>query len=89
MKKNKSQTFPKLYEVKNTSSLKVVNVDRLILQRLVITYKGVRLGNQPERNLEARAYLSASLAEMNGSLRTGQKFLLMEELCKNHPSVSE
>ena len=55
--------------------------DRTILQRIIITYEAGRNVHLLEI-LECELLpVPLSLTEMDGSLRTGQKSILMDELC--------
>ena len=80
IRKNKAPTFEDLYEVtqQNTEKNKriVLKADQRFLQRLVTTYaagRSVDLDNILNHELLP---VPISLAEMNGTLRTGNKALL-------------
>eukprot|EP00112_Aurelia_sp_Birch-Aquarium-sp1_P026470 Seg940.1 transcript_id=Seg940.1/GoldUCD/mRNA.D3Y31 product="hypothetical protein" protein_id=Seg940.1/GoldUCD/D3Y31 len=84
MRRCKALNFQSLYEIKGNSSDKdkktVVKADRNILMRLITAYEG-------GREVDLKSVLShelmpvpLSLAEMNGSLRTGNKSVLIEKL---------
>jgi uncharacterized protein YdcH (DUF465 family) len=81
MKRNHPPTFAKLYEIKRTDmKTDVVKADRSVLQRLVISYaagREVDLNNVLKHELLP---VPLSLAEMNGSLRSGPKHFLMDAL---------
>ena len=82
MKRNRSATFAKLYEVRKSDTQKVsLKADRSIFQRLIISEAG--------RNVDLDEILKhelfpvpLALADTDSSLRTGQKSTLMNELCK-------
>ena len=83
MTRNKSKTFAKLYEIKKSgTSSTLIKADRSIMQRMVIAYevgRDVHLQDILECELLP---VPLSLTQMDRSLRTGQKSILMDELCK-------
>ena len=83
MMKNKPLTFIKLYEVQKPKiSMTLIKADRSFMQRMIISYEAGR--NVDLQNILERELLPVplSLSEMNGKLRTGQKSILMDEICK-------
>ena len=84
MKRCRALSFQSLYEVAGNSNDKekktVIKADRNILMRLITAYEG-------GREVDLKSVLShelmpvpLSLAEMNGSLRTGNKSVLIDKL---------
>lgn len=87
MHKHKPKTFASLYEIERDVNKKdkvsILQADRRVLQRLVTAYEGgrsVELGDILKHELLP---VPLALAEMNGSLRTGNKALLAEVLTHN------
>ena len=83
MKRNRSATFAKLYEVRKSDTQKVsLKADRSIFQRLIISYEAGRNVDLDEILKHELFPVPLALADTDSSLRTGQKSTLMNELCK-------
>jgi hypothetical protein len=87
--KNKPLTFASLYEVnqKNVHSgkQKTIKADRKILQRLITAYEA---GRNVDLSMVLKHELMPvppALAEMNGTLRSGSKTLLLQALTREVP----
>ena len=95
MKRNKPPTFAKLYEVRKVDTHKEsLKIDRSILQRLVICYASGRDVNLNSILMHELLPVPLSLAEIDGSLRSGAKHILMDVLlqrvcCTEKPSVPD
>ena len=89
--KNKVHTFSSLYYIEKYSKgkQKTIKVDRNIQQRLITAYRAgrqVNLGNVLKHELMP---VPVSLAEMDGSLRAGNKSALIDVLIQNVSTPSE
>ena len=85
MKKNQPETFKALYKPVKVKDehMKVAKMDRQVMQRLIAAYeagRSVDLSNVLKYKLVP---VPLSLTEMDGSLRTGNKAVLMNLLTKN------
>ena len=87
LQKNKAATFSTLYEVQKEVKGKqtIMKADRSILQRLITAYEAGRKVDL-EKILEHELMpVPVSIAEMNGTLRSGSKSLLADVLTKDIP----
>ena len=86
IKKQNAPTFESLYEIPKKSNEKekktMVKVDRNVLVRLVTAYQSGRQVDLPTILSHELFPVPLSLAEMNGSLRTGNKSILIEKLAE-------
>lgn len=84
LSKNKPLTMASIYETPTIaeSRAKVAKVDRSILQRLVVAFEGGRKIDLADILKHELTPVPLSIAELNGTLRTGQKSLIIEELTK-------
>ena len=82
--KSKAKTFASLYEVakdaKDKDKRTILKADRNVLQRLVTAYEIGRPVDLPAVLKHELLPVSVSLAEMNGTLRTGNKSVLADKL---------
>ena len=80
MKRHNAPTFAKLYTVRKDSKENdknvIMKVDRNVLQRLITAYEAGREVDLQSVLKHELMPVSISLAEMNGSLRTGNKSVL-------------
>jgi hypothetical protein len=87
IKKNKAPTFENLYDIIQPSSkinkTIVMKADKNVLQRLVTAYAAGRDVDLDTILKHELLPVPVSLAEMNGSLRTGSKSLLADILTSN------
>ena len=82
MKRTNPVTFSSLYEVKKTDKQKIsLKADRSVLQRLIISYEAGRTVDLDNILKHELMSVPLSLAETDGSLRTGQKSILTDEIC--------
>lgn len=85
--KSKAKTFASLYEVVKDSKDKdkrdVVKADRNLLKRLVTAYEAGRPVDLPAVLMHELLPVPVSLAEMNGTLRTGNKSVLVNKLTED------
>jgi hypothetical protein len=85
--KNNPPTMASLYKI-NTSSNpsekgKIVKADRNTLHRIVTAFKAGREVNMSEILKHELMPVPIAIAETNGSLRSGNKLLLLDILLKN------
>ena len=82
-----AKTFASLYKVVKDSKDKdkrtVLKADRNVLQRLVTAYEAGRPVDLPAVLKHELLPVPILLAEMNGSLRTGNKSVLADKLTKD------
>lgn len=84
MKRSYPATFGKLFETgKKDMKTSSIKVDRSILQRLVISYAAGRDVNLEEILKHELLPVPIAIAEMNGSLKSGEKSILKDVLLKN------
>ena len=79
--KNKPRTFSSLFEphkISRTEKEKVMRADRLVLQRLISAYEAGRSIDLDEILKHELLPVPVALAEMNGTLRTGSKAVLLQ-----------
>ncbi len=85
--KNNPATFAILYEVKPPATTserkKILNADRSILYRLVTAYEAGRDVNLSAILQHELMPVPVSLAEMNRTMRTGNKSILVDVLTEN------
>ncbi|KAG7500299.1 hypothetical protein JOB18_016414 [Solea senegalensis] len=85
--KSKAKTFASLYEVAKNPKIKdnrtVIKADRNILKRLVTAYEAGRPVDLPAVLKHELLPVPISLAEMNGTLRTGNKSVLVNKLTED------
>ena len=93
MHKNNAPTFDSLYQVVKSSKEKVkatiLRADRNVLQRLIIAYEAGRKVDLHSVLKYELMPVPVALAEMNGSLRTGQKSVLADILASGIKCPSE
>lgn len=83
MTRTNPATFARLYEVTKTDTQKIsFKGDRSVLRMLIIFYEAVRNVNLVDILKHELLLVPLFLAETVGSLRTGQKSILLDELCK-------
>ena len=84
IKKQNAPTFESLYQIPKKSDEKekktVVKADRNILVRLITAYQSGRQVDLPTILSHELFPVPLSLAEINGSLRTGNKAIMIEKL---------
>jgi hypothetical protein len=84
MQRNNLPTFASLYEVKQQGKAqdkqKVMKADRSVLHRLVVAYQAGRQVDIDHLLEHELMPVPVAIAEMNGTLKTGNKALLVEEL---------
>ena len=84
IKKQNAPTFESLYQIPKKSDEKekktVVKADRNVLVRLITAYQSGRQVDLPTILSHELFPVPLSLAEINGSLRTGNKAILIEKL---------
>ena len=79
LQKNKAPTFSTLYEVEKVKDKEhIIKADRSILQRLIAAYEAGRPVNLAGILQHELLPVPISLAEMNGTLRSGSKSILTE-----------
>ena len=82
--RSNAKTFASLYEVvkdaKDKEKKTILKADRNILQRLVTAYEAGRQVDLPAVLKHELLPVPVSLAEMNGTLRTGNKSILADKL---------
>lgn len=85
--KSKAKTFASLYEVvkdaKDKDKRTILKADRNVLQRLVTAYEAGRPVDLPVVLKHELLPVPVSLAEMNGTLRTGNKSILADKLTED------
>ena len=86
IKRQNAPTFESLYEIPKKGNDKekktVVKADRNILVRLITAYQSGRQVDLPKILSHELFPVPLSLAEINGSLRTGNKSILIEKLAE-------
>ena len=87
IRKNNPSTFANLYEVKppltSSEKKKILNADRSILYRLVTAYEAGREVDLSAILQHELMPVPVSLAEINGTIRTGNKSILVDVLTEN------
>lgn len=87
LKKNKPLTFESLYKVrvgsKAVDKRKILQADRNILQRVVIAYKAGREVDLGQILKHELLPVPISIADTSGSLKSGNKSVLQNEILKN------
>ena len=93
MRNNKPLTFDNLYQVVRSSKEKdkttILRADRNVLQRLIIAYEACRKVDLHSGLQYELMPVPVALAEMNGSLRTGQKSIFADILTSGINCLSE
>lgn len=85
--RSNAKTFASLYEVvkdtKDKDKTTILKADRNVLQRLVTAYEAGRPVDLPSVLKHELLPVPVSLAEMNGTLRTGNKSVLADRLTED------